>query len=210
MDANGNMVPMLIKDLKAYEDDMWLPHTEYGPRISNGLVPYWSDDLWEDVITEDFGSKTYCTAPGQYLGVTQDQTEPASITLCPVSFKTPQAIDGLGSKIPKRGQSVDEFLPLNGTFSHEIFHLVMGVHRTPDATYEWKKITALLKKAVIDKESDDPKVQLLTNGESIRQNPETYVFFSVGYWYFLQTQWITDPNERWSFQSGSAAKPKLS
>lgn len=44
----------------------------------------------------------------------------------------------------------------------------------------------------------------MTYEQLIRRNPETYVFFSVGYWYFQQTQWSINANERWSFHSGAA------
>ncbi|CDM35118.1 unnamed protein product [Penicillium roqueforti FM164] len=38
----------------------------------------------------------------------------------------------------------------------------------------------------------------------MRQNPETFVFFSVGYWYFLQTTWNKNARKRWSFDTGAA------
>ena len=38
----------------------------------------------------------------------------------------------------------------------------------------------------------------------IRRNPELYVCFSVGYWFFLQTQWSDSSNQRWSFDTGVA------
>lgn len=38
----------------------------------------------------------------------------------------------------------------------------------------------------------------------MRQNPETFVFFSVGYWYFLQTTWNKNARKRWSFDTSAA------
>lgn len=39
----------------------------------------------------------------------------------------------------------------------------------------------------------------------MRQNPDTITFFSVGYWYFMQTTWNNDKNthKRWSFHTGA-------
>jgi hypothetical protein len=48
-----------------------------------------------------------------------------------------------------------------------------------------------------------------TMAELVRQNPETYVWFSVGYWYFQQTKWSGQTNERYSFHSGRAALIKI-
>ncbi|KAJ5900894.1 uncharacterized protein N7473_004964 [Penicillium subrubescens] len=172
--------------------------------IKTAYVPYWSDDLKEYVFDENYGGKTYCTVSNQNLGVTQDQTKPSTITLCPSAFTNPQATANLGSKAPKVRMSIDKVLPQSGTFYHELFHLVWGSEDSPDVElpkcYSWKTTQLWLE--------DSPNIKPGGYDEDyqhlIRRNPESYLWFSVGYWLFLQTQWSDSSNQRWSFDTGVA------
>ncbi|OQE02834.1 hypothetical protein PENVUL_c038G02194 [Penicillium vulpinum] len=203
---NG-LVHKKIEDIKDYRPFLFTEDEKTGQYVSNGNAPYWSDDLHEYVFQEDYGDKSYCTKPGldgkTNLAGTQDQSEPSTVTLCPLSFSNPQAIDSLGSKTPTAGMSIPEFLPKSATFYHELFHLAIDVLTTPDPFYSWKEIQAVLKKPT----GRPRKYAPLNNHNLVCQNPETYVFFSVGYWNFLQTNWNdkqSNANKRWSFQSGVA------
>lgn len=56
---------------------------------------------------------------------------------------------------------------------------------------------------------DEEEIEEWTNAERIRRNPETYLFFSVGYWYFQQTKWSQNTNQRWSFHNGAGEQVQL-
>lgn len=142
IDSNGNEVSIAIEDVHDYIEDLWT-FDDNGVRTgSNGDVPYWSDDLKEYVFDADYEGKTYCTVENEYgernLASTQDQTTPATVTLCPLSFENPQAIEGaLGSKEPKKNMAVDQVIPRSATLYHELFHLANKPAATPDALCEF-------------------------------------------------------------------------
>ncbi|KAL1863514.1 hypothetical protein Plec18167_000607 [Paecilomyces lecythidis] len=196
----GSMAPMIIEEVPAYQRFLWKENSK-GKLVENKkFVPYWSDDLSEYIFDQNYGGKTYCTDAKRNLAATQEQTSASTITLCPSSFTNPNGADGLGSVTPITGQSIHDVLPRSATLYHELFHLVMGPDDTPDITYSWsdQQKTLATKGTRIADGYDETWEQLF------RRNPETYVFFSVGYWYFQQTQWSNAANERWSFQSGVA------
>ncbi|KAJ6009604.1 hypothetical protein N7499_004998, partial [Penicillium canescens] len=217
MAEDGTMSPIAIEDVKNYLPYLWKnPVTKNKP---NGNIPWWSDDLGEYLFDGDYGKKTYCTVSNEHLAATQDHTVSAStITLCPVSFKSTAASAKLGGKKPTKGLSVEKIVPRSGTFYHELFHLVLGNARTYDITYFWDKQQEFLQTPddypPVDPDSDDEdedgdvnmdedEDQDLTYVQLIRENPETYLWFSVGYWYFQQTQWSKQTNQRWSFHNGA-------
>ncbi|CAI7617300.1 unnamed protein product [Penicillium viridicatum] len=102
--------------------------------------------------------------------------------------------------------AVDQVIPRSATLYHELFHLANRPAATPDALYGWGDILKALKKP----RTVFNKLKPMTNEQAVRQNPETYVFFSVGYWHFMQdSKWGKSSVERWSFESGAAASVLL-
>ncbi|KAL4770194.1 hypothetical protein BDW60DRAFT_209377 [Aspergillus nidulans var. acristatus] len=76
-------------------------------------------------------------------------------------------------------------------------HDEMYTDGTPDTAYRWDDQEETLKEPTSIDGSG------LTNAELIQRNPESYVFFSMGYWYFQQTKWSGGNNaKRWSFELG--------
>ncbi|KAI9042402.1 uncharacterized protein KD926_005480 [Aspergillus affinis] len=197
INEDGSESEIPIEDVPDYRNMLW-GQTEEGEVVSNGYVPYWSEDLKQYIFDSDYDGKTPCTSGS--VGAAQDQTRPSTITLCPAAFTNPEGSVTLGSKTP-RNKVITDVLSRSVTFYHELFHLVLGSVDTPDTTYFWEVMRELLENPTKrDKTGDD------THQDLIRKNPETYAFFSVGYWYFLQenSKWGTDSTKRWSFQSGTA------
>ncbi|KAJ9194026.1 hypothetical protein DTO164E3_4709 [Paecilomyces variotii] len=196
---DGSMAPMAIEEVPRYEQYLW--EEKNGLLVRNNKnVPYWSDELSEYVFDQNYGGKTYCTKSKTNLAAAQEQTSASTVTLCPSSFTNPKGVDGLGSATPRTGLSIMKVLPRSATLYHELFHLILGQGDTPDITYSWTQQRTMLDK----KPTAIPDGYDMTYEQLIRRNPETYVFFSVGYWYFQQTQWSINANERWSFHSGAA------
>ncbi|KAJ5517930.1 hypothetical protein N7453_000352 [Penicillium expansum] len=77
--------------------------------------------------------------------------------------------------------AIKKIVPYSVKLYHELFHLTNTADRVPNPFSE--------------------QYEPLINEILVRENPDTYVFFSVGYWYFLRTN-ENNPNERWTFESG--------
>ncbi|RHZ46088.1 uncharacterized protein CDV56_104539 [Aspergillus thermomutatus] len=174
---DGSMVPMTIEEVPLYQNYLW--EKKNNLLVRNKLVPYWSDDLLEYIFDIGYGSKSYCTTSNKNMGATQQQTNPNTITLCPSTFTNHDGVDGLGSATPKAGLSIMKVLPRSATLYHELFHLVLGNDETPDITSpkdSWTKQQTMLKNpTTIPRDYDE------TNAQLIRRNPESYMFFCVGY-----------------------------
>ncbi|KAJ5884123.1 uncharacterized protein N7473_011009 [Penicillium subrubescens] len=171
---NRTFALLAIEDIEEYRPDLW-------EQDKKG-----SDDLEEYVFNENYGSKTYCTESNQNL-------VPSTITLCPSAFINSQATANLGSKAPKVRMLIDNVLPQSRTFYHELFYLVLGSEDTPDIELPdcCESLTRIRLK-------NSPNTKPLSYDEDyqhlIRRNPESYLWFSVGYWLFLQTQWSESSN----------------
>lgn len=55
-----------------------------------------------------------------------------------------------------------------------------------------------------DPDRQKPNTSRRKNINLIRGNPESYVWFCVGYWYYLNYKDKSDGNIRWGFQNGLA------
>lgn len=219
-DPNGAFAPVAIEDIAEYRQFLWKDGEDGSDAlVRNANIPYWSDDLGQYIFDQDYArGKTYCTVSKDNLRATQEQTIRSTVTLCPYSFTTRNFVDGLGSKKPTKGMALGKVLPRSATFYHEMFHLVMGTADTPDITCKSEVSHVNYSQASLMAVADEWPVQQKwlnnpmeiqecedeSNGQFIQRNPESYVFFSVGYWYFQQTQWSKQSNQRWSFQSGVA------
>ena len=219
-DPNGAFAPVAIEDIAEYRQFLWKDGEDGSDAlVRNANIPYWSDDLGQYIFDQDYGrGKTYCTVSKDNLGATQEQTARSTVTLCSSSFTTRYFVDGLGSKKPTKGMALGKVLPRSATFYHEVFHLVMGNADTPDITcksevahvnYSQASLMAVADEWPVQQEWLNNPMEIRegedeSNGQLIQRNPESYVFFSVGYWYFQQTQWSKQSNQRWSFQSGVA------
>lgn len=128
---DGVLAPITVENVGDYQPDLWEQSTK-GLWSRNKNIPYWSDDLKEYVFDEDYDGKTFCTHSEENLGLTQDVTIPATVTLCPNAFTNPKAVVSLGSETPKVGLSIANVLPRSGTFYHELYHLAVGMIDTPD------------------------------------------------------------------------------
>ncbi|PYH81857.1 hypothetical protein BO82DRAFT_414754 [Aspergillus uvarum CBS 121591] len=203
-DGGGVSAPIAIEDVDEYDSELWRTQKN-GKVVATKNVPYWSADLKEYVFDVNYNGKTYCTSSAKNLGATQDQTIPSTITLCPSAFTKTAAVATLGAKTPAAGMAIGDILPRGATFYHELFHLVLGTAETPDLTYSWVDQQNRLKEATTIPDGDDENY-----GQLVRRNPESYVFFSVGYWYFQQTTWNSDDtSKRWAFQSGAGELVKI-
>ncbi|KAJ5776689.1 uncharacterized protein N7511_001700 [Penicillium nucicola] len=189
--ASDHLSPVSIENIPSYQEMPWTVQKN-GRSVRNNQVPYWSDDMRQYLFDISYRGKTYCTVSNSHLGATQHETTPSSITLY-------KAGETLGDKEPAKGLSITDIFPRSGTFYHELFHLTIGNEQTPDitSTYSWTEQQKYLKTPDRIPSGYDENYQTL-----IRRNPETYVWFGVGYWYFQQTQW-TSTNQRWSFHSGA-------
>lgn len=113
-------------------------------------------------------------------GATQDQTSPATLTLCPSSFTTARGLRKADMGTPvtaadvaksntaaaKKSKRLTDILPTAATMFHELFHLVLGTAPTGPANgpeeYGWKEIVGL------------------SASDSVR-NPETFTLAAVAY-----------------------------
>ncbi|KAL4796922.1 hypothetical protein BDV19DRAFT_387792 [Aspergillus venezuelensis] len=228
MDKDGVEHPLSIENCEQYKELFW--YYDDGRKVwkTNKQVPYWSDDLSQYLADADYGSGGgFCTGSNNQGG-TQHMTTPSTITLCPISFtSSSDHTPKLGSRSPANGQKggikLPKILPRSVTLYHELFHLVLGSEATPDATYEWHGQELLLKtpELVITKDYAEEHRDILgwimpedtyglTAAEAIRRNPESYAWFSVAYWYFMQTKWSKgDDSQRWSFHSGLSQLVKI-
>ncbi|KAL4862781.1 hypothetical protein BDV12DRAFT_206994 [Aspergillus spectabilis] len=227
MGENGEQHPLSIEVCEEYGHLFWDYDDKKRIWAKNERVPYWSDDLSQYLADEDYDGHTFCTVPGgANMGATQHMTTPPTVTLCPASFTESTLSTKLGSKNPhtrqKGGKKLTELLPRSATLYHELYHLVLGHDPTPDTTYVWARQQLLIKEPdeIISEDYEDkyddeegplpPGTYGMTRAEAIRHNPESYVFFSVGYWYFMQTKWSNgDDSQRWSFHSGVSQKVKI-
>lgn len=91
-------------------------YLQYG---SGGLVPWFASSIGDYVLDADYGGGTYCGAGN--LAATQDRTpDAATITLCPVSFKT--GINAPAASLGATGKSGSRFqryAPPSLTWYHE-------------------------------------------------------------------------------------------
>ncbi|KAJ5783458.1 uncharacterized protein N7518_009135 [Penicillium psychrosexuale] len=219
MDDNGQQHLLAIENCDQYRHLFWDYDEDQMIWIKNERIPYWSADLGQYLVDDDYDGQTFCTvARGANMGTTQHMTTPPTITLCPGSFSEPGYSVKLGSKSPlvgqRGGRKLTDVLPRSATLYHELFHLVLGNDPTPDVTYLWVRQQLLLEnpdeiitEAYKDKYDEieilPTSIYGMTRADAIRHNPESYVFFSVGYWYFMQTTWSNgDNSQRWSFHSG--------
>lgn len=131
INEDGSESEIPIEDVPDYRNMLWKLN-EKDEVVSNGYVPYWSEELKQYVFDSDYGGKTPCTSDS--VGAAQDMTRPSTITLCPLGFSnTAGGSVTLGSKTPKN-KGIMDVLSRSVTFYHELFHLVLGSADTPDTT----------------------------------------------------------------------------
>lgn len=144
------------------------------------VFPYWSNRLASYLLDQTYGGTTagFCSQTSN-KGVTQSQTSPNSITLCPRSFTagTRVTIPGTINAVPNAniaagntantvqlGTFINNADPV--TLYHELFHLILGTDNTPDVDpYD---VANLLSLAVTQAQAT--------------VNPETFVAASYA-WY---------------------------
>ncbi|KAF7712263.1 Uncharacterized protein PECH_003752 [Penicillium ucsense] len=198
---DGVFQPVSIDQIETYRKYLWELNKE-GNWERTGKVPYWAGDMSQYLFDDSYKKgKTYCTNSAQNLGASQEQTRPNTLTLCPRSFKSTVKRAKLGNTAPKARMALANVLPQSGTFYHELYHVVLGNDQTPDLSYQWTESQDWLQ----GKQPTAVPVPYDKDHEHlIRRNPESYLWFTVGYWYFLQTQWSGSSDNRWSFDTGVA------
>ncbi|CAD6441252.1 3441ec81-c2e3-4cf5-89b8-bd02fda31f63 [Sclerotinia trifoliorum] len=200
---------------------------EGDPPRPNELIPYWSRDLEEYTFQPVYGDdplkSTFCGLDtsddvDQNLAGTDDETIPASVTLCPLSFTAEQGKRTLKFTEPEIGNPVTKYIPRSATLLHESIHLVFGKIDTPDASYDLDEVKlAIIHRNTIplttsfadpngNNEKSPKNYDEKSNIELVRMNPETFVWFCVSYWYYLQDP---DPKAvavdfRYTFPAGIA------
>lgn len=108
---DGVFQPVPIDQIEDYRQYLWVLD-EKGNWERTGRVPYWSDDLSQYVFDDSYKKgKTYCTNSAQNLGVSQEQTRPSTLTLCPRSFKSKVNLAKLGNTAPKARMTLANVLP---------------------------------------------------------------------------------------------------
>lgn len=130
-DGVSNPVP--IEDVKNYKKSLWYLDAQTHQWERNEKVPYWAHDLFEYVFDSDYEGKTMCTVGGVLAG-TQDESEPATLTLCPLAFENKQGTVVLGDIKPSAGLSIKDIIPRSTTLYHELLHLAVGTRVTLDYT----------------------------------------------------------------------------
>ncbi|KAF2963216.1 hypothetical protein GQX73_g10360 [Xylaria multiplex] len=176
----------------AFDDATGLPRTDQKKvqdifsRDTNGLVPFWSDDL-RQYLKADSGD--YCSDK-ENLAATQDQTAPSTVTLCIDNFSSTQG-DTLANvpSVTKEKVSVSTLQVHSLTLFHEMFHLVLGTAGTPDHSYSLNSIVRFGTAKAI-------------------QNPESYTFYALAYHLGQNTQ-FTFANSK-SANKPPAPNPKRS
>ncbi|KAJ5161556.1 hypothetical protein N7492_006948 [Penicillium capsulatum] len=219
--SQGN--PLQIQNDPLYRDELWIKME--GKDVPSSWVPYWSSDLGTYIFDLDYAGKGYCTFTGN-LATTP--VSPPIVNLCPKSFTSTQMAQKLGGR---RGNSarLQDLIPRSGTLFHELFHLVYGLYETPDAScmliidipcsYDTndsldslhtllnalKSPNGVPKSLSLDEPDNTDQhyenVSKLTNLELVRENPETWVYFCVSYWYTLN-QNVYFPNGKTGVSSG--------
>lgn len=139
MDDNGQQHLLAIENCDQYRHLFWDYDEDQMIWIKNERIPYWSADLGQYLVDDDYDGQTFCTvARGANMGTTQHMTTPPTITLCQGSFSEPGYSVKLGSKSPlvgqRGGRKLTDVLPRSATLYHELFHLVLGNDPTPDVT----------------------------------------------------------------------------
>ncbi|KAI0452898.1 hypothetical protein F5B21DRAFT_515733 [Xylaria acuta] len=176
----------------AFDDATGLPRTDQKkvqdifPKDTNGLVPFWSDDL-RQYLKADPGD--YCSDKDN-LAATQDQTAPSTVTLCIDNFAGSQG-ETLANipSVTKEKVSVSTLQVHSLTLFHEMFHLVLGTAGTPDHSYSLNSIVRFGTTKAI-------------------QNPESYTFYALAYYLGQNTQ-FTFANSK-SANKPPATNPKRS
>ncbi|RWA04258.1 hypothetical protein EKO27_g10847 [Xylaria grammica] len=176
----------------AFDDVTGLPRTDQKkvedvfPKDTNGLVPFWSDDLRQYLKAEP---GDYCSDKDN-LAATQDQTGPSTVTLCIDNFASTQG-ETLASvpSVTKEKVSVSSLQVHSLTLFHEMFHLVLGTAGTPDHSYNLNSIVRF-------------------GTAKATENPESYTFYALAY-YLGQTTQFTFANSK-SAKKPSPITPKRS
>ncbi|KAJ5197157.1 hypothetical protein N7449_007636 [Penicillium cf. viridicatum] len=210
LDADGvTLHPATFEEVPDYQKFLFWTNPNTNMQETTGLVPYWSPDLTSFLFDSDYDGQTYCAPGNGGLGATQQTTQPNTMTFCPLAFEYDLNTEVLGENKPSSRMSITKVIPRSATLYHELIHLIVGTDKTQDYTYEWSKMqTALKKPNGTPSKKEEEKTGKYWDGmkyqDIMRQNPETFVFFSVGYWYFLQTTWNKNTQKRWSFDTGAA------
>ncbi|KAJ5610143.1 hypothetical protein N7510_006862 [Penicillium lagena] len=187
--SNGR--PMKLKDDLSYSK--YLRTFTATEQIPTDLVPYWSSTLKQYAFQKNYNNQGYCGFTGSQGGTYLD-TRPSVMDLCPIAFSDTERSQKLGGR-GAASVSLEKVLPRSGVLFHEVFHLVHAWD-SPDASYNIDTIITALdssenvpKSTNLDHPDDiknyDQNDGELTNLELVRQNPETWVFFCVSYWYTL-------------------------
>jgi hypothetical protein len=106
---------------------------EYGSQLEadKSLVPYYSSDLDQYIVDQPYGEGGLYGASGE-LSMTQGNTQPSTVTLCPRAFTRAGVQTDLG--VDAQGKKLSDVLSKSATLFHELFHLVIGNEDTIDAT----------------------------------------------------------------------------
>lgn len=180
-----------VENCPAYHDKLW-----YGnpPQRDVAMSVWWAHDLQMYMFYAPGHGGTFCKTKGKLAGV-QDREAVKTMTFCPLAFTNRLQPMALGDIRPSIGIHVSELVPRGGTFYHELFHLVCGTRQTPDASYNFGRIQDALENPdfvppTVQLHDPDivglPNYEHWTNAILVARNPETYVFFSTGYWAFQE------------------------
>ncbi|KAF4463279.1 hypothetical protein FALBO_9899 [Fusarium albosuccineum] len=142
--------------------------------------PFWVDHLkmYRFDVTGD-----WCSSRGN-MGATEDQGQPAIVTLCPQNFKSEgnkkwyDKLDDI-SEVKRQGRSIGTIALPSLTFFHEMFHVALRTVHTPDVTYKLSRIT---RSEVLDNiENASNEAGTLISQEQSRRNPESWTLFALAW-----------------------------
>ncbi|KAJ3545558.1 hypothetical protein NM208_g2455 [Fusarium decemcellulare] len=142
--------------------------------------PFWVDHLkmYRFDVKGD-----WCSSRGN-MGATEDQRQPAIVTLCPQNFKSEgnkkwyDKLDDI-PEVKRQGRSIGTIALPSLTFFHEMFHVALRTVHTPDVTYKLSRIT---RSEVLDNiENASNEAGTLISQEQSRKNPESWTLFALAW-----------------------------
>lgn len=112
-------------------------------QVRKRVKPYWMPDFGVYFINEPGTGSDYCDDQYSRFGGTVDDGSPGfqqgepgypgTMTICMSRvFSAGGGVSTLGEKEPTEGATLNDFMSKGITLFHEMFHMVLGVAKTPD------------------------------------------------------------------------------
>ncbi|KAL2217283.1 hypothetical protein M432DRAFT_430850 [Thermoascus aurantiacus ATCC 26904] len=192
-DKNGNNIP--ITDAEGNPtDDVWTVAQTYPQEYAlagDGNMPWWVERLKGYIFSKvDELPLNFCEKPGLFGLTPFGYDSPGDFTnnvavfdrhvlLCPVVFNPEQynfnyylpTLGSTGYPDPHNPVNLDQLKPQSLTLYHELFHLVDYDYSTADPYTSLNEILAA-------------SLGTLEERQQTVNNPESYAFFSLAYWYY--------------------------